>query len=107
MDASSGCLDHFVGKQWLAVGDAALSFDPLSSQGIANALYTGIQAGQAITAALNGNPAAPTAYARHLGDIYQAYLQNRQYYYGLENRWAERPFWRRRGAGRATVALAV
>ncbi|POZ50752.1 NAD(P)/FAD-dependent oxidoreductase [Methylovulum psychrotolerans] len=97
VDASSGRLDQFIGRQWLAVGDAALSFDPLSSQGIANALYTGIQAGQAITAALNGNPQAPVAYARHLGDIYQAYLQNRHYYYGLENRWAELPFWRRRG----------
>ena len=39
VDAGTARLDCFGGPGWFAVGDAALSFDPLSSQGILNALY--------------------------------------------------------------------
>ena len=35
------------------VGDAAISFDPLSSQGLITALYTGLRAGEAIDRALS------------------------------------------------------
>lgn len=36
-------LDHAGGSRWLAVGDAAASYDPLSSQGIQKALDDGIR----------------------------------------------------------------
>jgi flavin-dependent dehydrogenase len=52
VDACGGTLDRIYGARWLAVGDAAMSFDPLSSQGIFNALYCGMKAGQAVHAAL-------------------------------------------------------
>jgi len=105
MDASSARLDQFTGAHWLAVGDAAVSFDPLSSQGIANALYTGIRAGQSINAAENGTADALEAYAAHLGEIYQAYLQNRRYFYTLETRWTGSPFWQRRCAATKTARI--
>ncbi len=47
-EACGARLDHFWGPGWIAVGDAALSFDPLSSQGLFNALYSGMKAGQAV-----------------------------------------------------------
>lgn len=95
-DASSARLNRFTGPGWVAVGDAAISFDPLSSQGISNALYTGIKAAQSIVAALNGNVKALELYATHLAAIYQAYLQNRAIFYSYETRWENNPFWHRR-----------
>ncbi|WP_191488865.1 NAD(P)/FAD-dependent oxidoreductase [Pseudomonas sp. FEN] len=93
MDASSGRLSVFHGLRWAAVGDAALSFDPLSSQGIATALYCGQHCAQAVHAALQGDPAALPGYAELLTRIYAAYLDNRQQFYGMEKRWSESIFW--------------
>src|SRR5450830_297130 len=96
MDASSGRLSLFHGERWAAVGDAALSFDPLSSQGIATALYCGQHCAQAVHAALQGDPEALPGYADLLTRIYAAYLGNRQQFYGMEKRWSESIFWNRR-----------
>jgi flavin-dependent dehydrogenase len=95
-DAGSARLNHFVGDGWIAAGDAALSFDPLSSQGILTALYTGMLAGRALHARLDGDEAALPAYADRLEQIHQAYERNRAAFYGFEARWAELPFWSRR-----------
>eukprot|EP00479_Gromia_sphaerica_P013930 TRINITY_DN8021_c0_g1_i1.p1 TRINITY_DN8021_c0_g1~~TRINITY_DN8021_c0_g1_i1.p1 ORF type:complete len:60 (-),score=20.65 TRINITY_DN8021_c0_g1_i1:65-244(-) len=38
--------------QWIAVGDAAMSFDPLSSQGMVTALESGVKCGQALSGCL-------------------------------------------------------
>jgi flavin-dependent dehydrogenase len=46
MEAGGGRLDRFSGDGWLACGDVALSFDPLSSQGLLTALYAGKLAGE-------------------------------------------------------------
>jgi flavin-dependent dehydrogenase len=95
-DAGSACLDSPVGDGWIAAGDAALSFDPLSSHGILNALHTGALAGHAVHAHLAGEVAAVAAYARHVHAVYAAYLRHLRAYYRLEGRWADRPFWARR-----------
>jgi flavin-dependent dehydrogenase len=97
--AQSSRLQRFVGKSWLAVGDAALSFDPLSSQGIMTALFGGMVAGVALDAHLAGEPDALDSYGARLAAIYKAYLNNRLFYYGYESRWPERPFWGRRKVG--------
>ena len=91
-------LDQYAGNRWLATGDAALSFDPLSSQGILNALYTGWKAGQAIAAALSDNLAPINAYVTQLASIRTAYLNRHRAVYQTERRWADRPFWARRHA---------
>jgi flavin-dependent dehydrogenase len=100
-DASSARLDRFVGEGWIGAGDAALSFDPLSSQGILTALYTGMRAGQALHAHLGGDAAALPAYADRLEQIHRAYEENRAVFYGFEARWAEHPFWSRRAPAAA------
>ena len=94
--ANSSYLDRAAGDGWLAVGDAAVSLDPLSSQGIFTALYTGMEAGHALAEQLNGSTDIIGKYNDQVGAIYAAYLKNRSIYYGLEGRWRERPFWRRR-----------
>jgi flavin-dependent dehydrogenase len=85
-----------VGKGWIAAGDAAASFDPLSSLGIGYAMLSGIQAARAVDHRLNGNEDLAAAYeadvARHITD----YLTQRRELYRLEQRWQDRPFWSRR-----------
>ena len=54
--AQTARLDRVGGVGWAAVGDAAISLDPLSSQGILTALFTGLRAGLAIDRALEGDP---------------------------------------------------
>jgi flavin-dependent dehydrogenase len=83
-------LDNFSGAGWLAVGDAALSFDPLSSQGILTALYTGMEVGLTLLAQLSGNADAVARYRYRLANIYEAYLRNLTAYYSSEERWPER-----------------
>ena len=95
-EACGARLDRFAGDGWLAVGDAALSFDPLSSQGIFNALYAGLRGGRAIDAALSGAPGAIASYTRRLEEIRAAYLRHHDLFYRSEERWSDRPFWRRR-----------
>ncbi len=94
--ANSARLGCCTGRGWAAVGDAALSFDPVSSQGILTALFTGMKAGQAVAENLSGNSGPISDYEMRLAKIYDAYLQNRSVYYGVEQRWTTRPFWQRR-----------
>lgn len=84
---------------WLAVGDAALSVDPLSASGIARALDGGIRAAGGVEAWLRrGDGTLLDAYELHLQRTFAAYLQTRAAYCALERRWAGEPFWRRRTA---------
>jgi flavin-dependent dehydrogenase len=94
--AHSGRLTTPAGDGWLAVGDAALAFDPLSSQGIFNSLFTGMVAGQAFDAWLERDPTELGAYATRLAAIDAGYQRGMREFYALERRWPQRPFWRRR-----------
>jgi flavin-dependent dehydrogenase len=95
-DAGTARLDRVAGAGWVAVGDAAVSFDPLSSQGILTALFTGLRAGQAIDRALAGDTAGMEEYARRVDEIDRAYRRHRDACYAAEGRWLDRPFWHRR-----------
>lgn len=98
--AHSQTLDRVTGNGWLAVGDAAAAFDPLSSMGIGYALASGIQAARVAASTLGGNTEHASLYATDVRRHYDAYLARRQSYYRLEQRWAQSPFWaRRNGAG--------
>ncbi|MEE8586474.1 MAG: hypothetical protein V3T83_16655 [Acidobacteriota bacterium] len=75
--AGTSRLERFWGEGWLAAGDAAISFDPLSSQGILTALYAGLKAAEALQSHLSGNPGALDSYSRDLESVYSHYLHNR------------------------------
>lgn len=94
--AHTSRLNAVVGGGWLATGDAAVSFDPLSSQGITTALESGLDAADAILAHLEGDGEALGRYAAQIIARYRAYLVERARYYGAEGRWRYAPFWRRR-----------
>jgi flavin-dependent dehydrogenase len=48
VDASSARLSHTAATHWIAIGDAAVSFDPITSQGLVNALTTSLVVAGAI-----------------------------------------------------------
>jgi 2-polyprenyl-6-methoxyphenol hydroxylase-like FAD-dependent oxidoreductase len=96
--ANSSRLQQFAGKDWLAVGDAATAFDPLSSQGILTSMYHGIKASKALIKALEGDVAALRSYEEAVEIVYQTYLTNRSTYYQFEQRWNQHPFWLKRHA---------
>lgn len=95
--ARSRRLDPAAGEGWLAVGDAASSVDPLSSQGVLRALRSGIYGGYAVGDLLaRGDPAGVERYRAFASREYAGYLRSRARYYAQEARWPEETFWRRR-----------
>jgi flavin-dependent dehydrogenase len=101
--ANTSILDRFGGPGWIAAGDAAVSFDPLSSQGILTALYGGLNAARTIHDSMHGRPDALARYDRKLRDVFEAYRRNRDPLYGRETRWPEEPFWKSRLSTRDTT----
>jgi flavin-dependent dehydrogenase len=85
VSAATTRLESFHGPGWRAAGDAAMSFDPLSSQGIYTALYSGMKAAEQ----------DPTEYSETLNRIFEAYLEHRRIHYAEETRWPDSPFWNR------------
>lgn len=94
--AHSARLEKFYGAGWLAAGDSALAFDPLSSQGITTAIYAGLKAGFAVSGYLSGDSNALEEYNRNLEKIYAAYRRNLENWYAMERRWLDYGFWSQR-----------
>lgn len=95
-------LERTTGDRWLAVGDAATTFDPLSSQGILKSLRSGVLASYAVADYFKGSPAGPEKYEALTSREFEDYLSVRADFYGRERRWEGSPFWRRR---RDTITL--
>lgn len=94
-NANSSKAQRLTGSAWLAVGDAAISFDPLSSHGITNAIYTANEAADAIEQLIKENDGtALTAYEQHLTSIFEQYLKARSQIYLSEQRWPQSMFWK-------------
>lgn len=93
LEACGAQLDRFGGEGWVACGDAAMSFDPISGQGIFSALYGGMEAARVADAGLRGRSAALGAYATRLASIRRLYLARCAGVYRNEGRWAGEPFW--------------
>jgi flavin-dependent dehydrogenase len=81
---------------WIAAGDAAASFDPISSLGIGHALNSGIHSARVAEAYLNKDTSVGTAYRKFLFTHFETYLQMRKGFYLAEQRWQHQPFWQRR-----------
>jgi flavin-dependent dehydrogenase len=94
--AYDGAMDQVAGDGWVAAGDAAFAYDPLSGHGITAALASGRDAGRAVAAATTGDAAALPQYAARLLHAHSRYRTRRGQQYAAEGRWSERPFWARR-----------
>jgi flavin-dependent dehydrogenase len=106
--ANGGALYPVAGPAWFAAGDAAIHFDPLASQGIFNALFTGLASAEAADRLLEGDDPEGVAegYIRLIAGIETAYRSRRMVYYCQERRWPGAPFWARRHAERPMAERA-
>jgi flavin-dependent dehydrogenase len=105
--ARSQRLARICGERWVAAGDAASAFDPLSGAGILKALHGGKLAAFAVLDLLAGNPRGLERYRAHVEREYEEYLAMRAWFYGLERRWPHAPFWTRRHAAAALPESSV
>ncbi len=99
--ACSQSLDPCAGDGWIAAGEAAASFDPLSSGGIGHALLSGIEAARSAHASLEGDSRLVKAYCSSVARHCEEWSDLRRGYYAIEQRWAGEPFWSRRSAVKA------
>ncbi|HWS89944.1 MAG TPA: tryptophan 7-halogenase [Pyrinomonadaceae bacterium] len=97
-------LERLAGDAWLAAGDAATTFDPLSSQGILKSLRSGVLASYAVMDYLKGAPSGLEKYEALTAREFEDYLYARADFYGRERRWVDAPFWRRRSESQAKLA---
>lgn len=100
--------ETFAGDGWLAVGDATLAFDPLSSQGMFHALYTGLRGAQTLLAAADGDrDTLMLAWNDRLHAIRALYRRHLAQCYETETRWRRTPFWQRRIGGALQESAAL
>lgn len=93
--SNSTKLDAVAGKQWVTIGDAAISFDPLSSQGMFNAMACAMQLKHLILQVGFGKELTDR-YSHQIDHIWQSYVQHKDIFYQQELRWKESEFWKRR-----------
>jgi len=86
------------GDSWIAVGDAALAVDPLSSGGVAFALRS---AGAAARVLLGSDR---STYESLVASAAKEYREIRSQIYGWEQRFMDRDFWRMRAGEPAPAA---
>jgi len=95
--APSAILSRVAGANWLAVGDAASSYDPLTSAGITKALMQGEQAGLAIVRTRQEKDSqAINEYQDMVFKQFSQYAALRNQLYRAESRYHKQPFWQRR-----------
>lgn len=99
----SSYLSSAGGKDWVAVGDAVASYDPISSSGIPRALASGIHGAFIAVDSLFSKGDLLSTYAQAIEQEFKQYLQTQWQYYQRETRWAESVFWARR---RAVVGIS-
>lgn len=111
-DASSYILHPCYGNNWVAVGDAACGYDPLSAMGLCKALQSGLLAARGIAQSdgyhttqsrsgrpLQSKPDLQTALAQYAAQTradFNAFCNTKTTMYSNEQRWRNAPFWQNR-----------
>lgn len=100
--ANSSRLSLQYGQGWYAVGDAAMSFDPLGTDGMFNAMAGAMQLSELIGKfGIDSEVAVTTIsceYQQQLARLWQQLARSNQNSYAQERRWLNHLFWERRVA---------
>ncbi|MDC8005536.1 NAD(P)/FAD-dependent oxidoreductase [Aureisphaera galaxeae] len=96
--AHSQYLEPMASRNWLAVGDAVMSYDPLSSLGMFKGLSSGLFGAYAVMDVLKGVSGGIQKYERLMHSQWTSYSEKRTSYYNEETRFPESPFWQRRAS---------
>jgi flavin-dependent dehydrogenase len=99
--AHSQLTPRVAARGYIAAGDAAAAFDPISSLGIGFSLRSGMEAARVAASAIEvgtTDPAVAAAYTDSIERIYADYRARHRAIYAVERRWCDAPFWVRRTA---------
>lgn len=103
--AGPGC-----GPDWLLVGDAASTLDPLCSQGVQKAIASALAAATVVHTILKHPERTELArefYCERERNGFATHLAALSTYYQREQRWAQRPFWKVRAAALETLRPSI
>ncbi len=101
--ADTGHLDPSAGAGWIAVGDAAMSCDPLLSQGLHNALVSGLDAARRMLQSLERDDADLASASSAIRSAFARRDAQTRAFYVAESRWPAAQFWRRRSVAPPAV----
>ncbi len=93
--AGSGRISQAFGEGWIAAGDAAMAYDPISAHGLTLALRSGIDAAAAL---IDGREEALRAYAGVLDRAFSRCRREALRIYASERRWPAERYWATRHA---------
>lgn len=96
--ASTTTMSKLIDHRIIRAGDAASALDPLGANGLATALWSGIQAAEAVTGALVRDSTASRHYERQFLEGIASHLITQRAIYASERRFPGAPFWQRRSA---------
>jgi flavin-dependent dehydrogenase len=102
VSANSYRMTKVTGDGWIAVGDAAMTWDPLSSQGILKAIHESRSAAAAVRAALSGDNTLLNKHAQDIIKSFDTYCKARHYFYDRVRRWPLSKFWLSRQSASAS-----
>jgi flavin-dependent dehydrogenase len=102
---ASSCRKTISGDAWLAVGDSASSYDPLSGRGIFKAIRQATNATIAVDGFLHGKTGLLADYAALVRSEFEAYVRQRRAHYDAETRWKGYQFWDMRRESTNAVSL--
>ena len=91
--AGSSMLEHKTGPGWCAVGDAAMTFDPVSAHGMTMGMVSARDAVQMLQAKIRGEDGAERTYENILNATFQRYALDRKKIYAAERRFPNSPYW--------------
>lgn len=91
--------EHSAGDRWIRVGDAAMAVDPLSGNGIFQALSSALQAPAVVNTLIRHPERAALARQFHearIEGLFYRFARIGRDFYAQEQQWPERPFWQGR-----------
>ncbi len=91
--------EQTVGANWLRVGDAAMAVDPLSGNGIFQALSSALQAPAVINTLLkypDRKALAEQFYQQRVSGLFYRFARIGRDFYAMEQQWTDHPFWQQR-----------
>jgi 2-polyprenyl-6-methoxyphenol hydroxylase-like FAD-dependent oxidoreductase len=104
-DAATQILDARPIPGFLAVGDAAAAYDPLSSWGITKGVRDGCAGAEALRRERSGDRDAVAQHRAVQRRDFDAHRTQQRGFYRAETRWATSPFWRIRQRAATSTLL--
>lgn len=95
-DAATQVLEYDARDNFLAVGDAATAFDPLSSWGITKGLGDGHAGAEALARERSGETGAVSEHRARQRQDFEVHRSRQLDFYRAEARWSASPFWHAR-----------